>query len=877
MKQRFIFYILPIFIAAANFAAQVAATDDRELQSAKQLYQRGEYDKAVSRYEKLTGSSDHRLSARALLGLAEVQTEIGRYQEAEKTIQDALVRLPNNPEALALRGIILKRMGRYDAARSQFQKAIELDPNQLLARLNLGILQWQWGEKVAARQTLQYFIDYYRSNLNFTGQALALIARACIYLDRFKDANDLFYDATNTDKTLWQAFVAWGELFLSKYNIADAQSTFQDAIKINPNSAEAHLGLAKCLRESNFEQAIASAEHALSINPNLIAAHDFLADLEIAVGDYEKALDKLKKPLEENPQVLSSRTLRAVVYFFLEKKERFAEEEKQILSINPAYSDLYFQVAEVLAKRYLFKESVEYYEKALKLDPENWSARAGLGTSLSRLGKEEAAKQQLERAFARDPYNKYVGNLLTLFDEFPQYKTHRTEHFTIRIHEKDDAVLSAYAQRLAEESFANLSAKYPLANPESVVLEIFPEHDDFAVRCFGIPGAQAFLGICFGNLVAMDSPRARSKGDFVWGQTLWHELVHVTHLKLTNNRIPRWLAEGIAVYETGQARPYWQMGLDVPFVMAFKNKRTLPLKDLDSGFNRPTSPGQVSLSYFQASLIVEFIVEKYGRDKILAMFPEFRSGLKTNAVIQKVFGKDVDEIDDEFNLYVREKYHLDSVDYEHDPRELAAAAKGSNNFSADKLGEESNNPFLNYQFGMYYKKQGDLEKAVTYLEKAKAQFPNFVENANPYSALADIYLETGEKRKAILELRQLTGLNGRNLPALKQLGDLCLESQDYDCVIESLSKAIYVTPFDSDVHRKLATAYEAKDELDKAIEELRINLLTGPQDLAGAHCDLAEALLKAGRKLDAKESALAALEIAPSYERAQEILLASME
>ncbi len=66
-------------------------------------------------------------------------------------------------------------------------------------------------------------------------------------------------------------------------------------------------------------------------------------------------------------------------------------------------------------------------------------------------------------------------------------------------------------------------------------------------------------------------------------------------------------------------------------------------------------------------------------------------------------------------------------------------------------------------------------------------------------------------------------------------------------------------------------------KFDQAIVELKINLLTEPQDLAGAHCDLADAFLKAGRKPEAKKSALAALEIAPSYERAQEILLASME
>ena len=102
-------------------------------------------------------------------------------------------------------------------------------------------------------------------------------------------------------------------------------------------------------------------------------------------------------------------------------------------------------------------------------------------------------------------------------------------------------------------------------------------------------------------------------------------------------------------------------------------------------------------------------------------------------------------------------------------------------------------------------------------------------------------------------------------------------SERYDMAIAALRKAIYITPFDSGIHQKLAQAYLSKKQYDDAIDELQVTLLTEPQDLAGAHCDLANAYLQAGRKAEAKNAALAALEIAPNYDRAQEILLASIE
>jgi Tfp pilus assembly protein PilF len=58
-----------------------------------------------------------------------------------------------------------------------------------------------------------------------------------------------------------------------------------------------------------------------------------------------------------------------------------------------------------------------------------------------------------------------------------------------------------------------------------------------------------------------------------------------------------------------------------------------------------------------------------------------------------------------------------------------------------------------------------------------------------------------------------------------------------------------------------------------AIREFRAALHTGAADKADAHCDLGESYLLAGNRVEAKREALAALEIAPSFERAQELLL----
>ncbi|MFQ5637777.1 MAG: tetratricopeptide repeat protein [bacterium] len=873
VSRTFTIFLFLFFIPALSLP--VVALDDAYLAKAVKLHQQGKYGQAAVNYEK--AAKNKQAALKAHLGLARLYFETGDYVQAQKISQKALARFPANPTALTLIGKALLQQGNYGAARSKFHQALQAEPGHLLSRLELGMMQSEWGESEAARQTLNYFISYYHSQPNLSAEDLNLIAQACVYLDRVQDANDLFYRATQQNPKLWQAYIYWGNLFLSKYNVADAIGVFEDALKINPNAAEAHLGLAKCWKASDFDKAQEEAEKALNINPNLVHAHNLLAEIKITLGDYEAALKKLSSAFDVNPNALNSRILRALCFFALKDDRKFKDEESAILAVNPKFDDLYFEVAEFLTKRYLFKESVVYYRKALHLNPLNWLARAGLGTSLSRLGEEQAAKEELEKAFEKDPYNRYVGNVLRLFDDFPQYKTHHFQNFTIRIHEKDDAILSGYVKELVAKSYTALVAKYNLKETAPVILEIFPEHDDFAVRCFGLPGAQAFLGICFGNVVAMDSPRARSTGDFVWGETLWHELVHVTHLRLSKNRIPRWLAEGIAVYETTNSNPYWNMNLHIPFIHAFQSDRILHLKDLDAGFNRPTSPGQVTLSYFQASLVVEYLVEKYGIQKLLQTFEEFKAGIETKEVFQRVYSESLDALNDGFRNRIKQKYKLDSVDYSFKPREWRAHSEQPGENLLKKLAKKPNNPFLNYQLGMYYKKNGEFEPAISYLSKAKELFPHYVTGENPYTALADIYLRKDQKKAAVSELIAYTRRNGKNSESLKLLADISIETENYQSAVQALSKLIFITPFEAAIHKKLASVYLKTKKYDLAIKEFKTQLLTQPQDLAGAHCDLADAYLQAGFIKEAKKSALASLEIAPGYEKAQEILLACIE
>ena len=98
---------------------------------------------------------------------------------------------------------------------------------------------------------------------------------------------------------------------------------------------------------------------------------------------------------------------------------------------------------------------------------------------------------------------------------------------------------------------------------------------------------------------------------------------HVFILTATNHRVPRWFTEGLAVHEETQASPEWGDRITPDILAALRDKKLLPVADLDRGFVRPEYPAQVIVSYFQAGRICDYIQDRWGDDKLLDMVHSF--------------------------------------------------------------------------------------------------------------------------------------------------------------------------------------------------------------------------------------------------------------
>jgi tetratricopeptide (TPR) repeat protein len=797
----------------------------------------------------------------------------GKPAESESL---ARARPADDPAALAVLAHLAVDKGRYAEAIAMLQPAANRAPLSDAA-LELALVFQRVGRADDAAQLLNVI---FRSSDNDPA-SLFRAGRAAAALGRARDANGLFRSAAAAGSNP-ALDSAWGLLFLEKYNYPEAVKSFQQALAQDPEWAPAHAGLGRTLAEDDPPAAAAAATRALEIDPHLDDAELLLAALDLDNTRWDAARERIARVLQNNPSQLEARALSAAVAYVRGDRAAYEAEVKSALAVNPAYGEIYRAVSELTAHNYRFDEAVTLAREAVALDPANSRAHAELGMHLMRTGDEAQARQSLDRAFKIDPYDKVTWNLLALLDKLDRFVEIREGDIILKLDPDEAPVMREYAMPLAQEALKTLSAKYRFTPKGPILVEIFPVHDDFAVRTLGLPGMIGALGACFGRVVSLDSPRARAGRPFSWQATLWHEMAHVITLQMSNQRVPRWLTEGISEYEETQARPEWGREMEIPFARALERGKTLKLADLNSGFTRPDT---IALAYFEASLLVDHIVRTYGDAKLQALVRSYGDGLEGNAAIEKMIGVTLPVLQASFDKALDTRFGALRAALRAIPgtTDLPRTAEGRGrpatlDLAALRLTASAHpgNYAAQLAYGQALAAAGD-RAAFEPLEKAAALVPAATGEDSPHAVMARLAEQLGDTTRAMSEYRAVLAQDHSIVEPARRLAALAEKTSTQQSLLLAYDRMVAIDPFDPVGHSGLGRLALKTNQPQTAVREFKAALAIGPADKASAHCDLAEAYLLANRPADAKVQALAALEIAPSFDRAQELLLRSIK
>ena len=848
---------------------------------AETLLRTGRYEAALAAFDaQLEDQPD---SESASLGRARVLRITGRYDDAIEVLR-ATTEDGGRAGARLLLGEILLESGRVDEARVQLEAAAQIGSAVLLGAMSqLGELALQTGARAEAEIHFDGLIDAYNRGQARSPEDLIAVGNACRRMGAedpqlFKDALRAYDEAVAADRGAVTSRVALAELFLDKYNGTEARGEVEAALALNDSDPEALLALA---RVENFEGRPTSMERArkaLEINPSFVAARVFVAQLLLELEDFQGAAAEVETALATNPRSLEALTVLAGTRYLQGDANAFAELETRILGLNPEFAEFYNVLADVGVRNRLYREAVDFAARAVEIDPKSWRAWGLRGLNELRIGEIEAGRTHLELAFAGDPYNVWIKNTLDLVDTYVDYTPHSSQRFEVVAHSDEADLISPYALELLDEAYDELAARYKVQPEVPIRIEFYPSSADFSVRTIGLAGMGA-LGVCFGNVIAQDSPRARPRGTFNWASTLWHELTHTFTLAASEHRVPRWLTEGLSVLEERRARPGWGDDLNLSFLTAWRDGELLPAGDLNNGFVRPTSPQQVGLSYYQASLVAELIERDWGFDAVLALLHGYRDHMSTREIFRQHLDIEPEDFDVRFEVFLQEHFgkqlaaisdlptdeeatgepHLTALPQEEALEKRAAEEPGS--FSA-QLG-----------WGHYLAAEGREDEAVAFLERARDLFPEYTSADSAYFVLARIYKDRDELEKAAAQLRAVIAVNETDYDVRWELAKIERELGNDAAALRTLEELPLIDPYDPSLHEEMAELYAADGDLDGVVRARDALVALRPTDMARAHYDLAEALEAAGRDTDAKRAVLRALEVAPAFESAQRLLL----
>ena len=658
-------------------------------------------------------------------------------------------------------------------------------------------------------------------------------------------ANTLFRRAAAERPRDTEVRVAWGLLFLESHNGAEAVKLFEEAIGLDPRHARAHLGLALAAAEEFDEAAQGHARRALELDGKLAEAHVLLARLALEEKDVAAALQSLDAAERLPGSPLPAYAVRTAIDVLAGRAE--SEWARKALALNPAYGDLYAVPAHFLVLERRYPEAAMWLARAVEIQPDHWRAFAELGLNVWRLGDEAGARRHLETAYRGDPFDPATVNSLRLLDSLARFTTVSTRRGQLRLHEKEAEVLRPYVEALLERALDTFQEKYHFALPRRVVVEVYPDHEDFAVRTLGMPGLGA-LGVAFGHVVAMDSPSARPAGSFHWGSTLWHELNHAFVIEATRRRAPRWIVEGLAVYEESLAGPGWGDRLTPDVIAAIREDKLLPIVGLDRGFVRPDYPGQVQVSYYQAGAVCEMIAKEWGFPALLGLLRGYTTGLSTAEIVQTELKLTPAEFDARFLEHVRARTGRIVDAFEREWR-----------------------PLMKILAGLREKK--DYAAALEPARRARDLYPDYVGDGNAYELISEALLATRDREGAAAELQRYRKAGGRNPERLKQLAALEVELGRKDAAREVLEQLLWIRPGDEELHTRLGDLWLEAGDATRAAREYRSLLACGPADVAGAHFKLATAYDRLQDRDKTREHVLLALEQAPGHRPAQKLLL----
>ncbi len=329
-----------------------------------------------------------RTEATAALLITALYENLARYDQAILVMEAADKAAPRRVEfGLRLADLYLRK-GRYDDAAAKSKELLATNPDLIPARLIRGQALLAKGDPNA----LKDFADVAKENPK-SAQAQYLLARAYLRLGR----------------------------------LADAQAAFREAIRLDPQFAQAKTELAlvsgQNVDRAELQKQVERFRAEVKANPKNVVARENLARHLLALGQNKEAQDEFKAILNVAPAHPGANLLMARIAMTEGKRDEAAGYARAALRANPSSIDANLLMAQYLLQTNRREDAVKHLEAALQVNPNLFDVKLQLSSiyiQMGRLGDALRSAREVQKVEPKNPAPPLLAGLALAAQQKPQ-------------------------------------------------------------------------------------------------------------------------------------------------------------------------------------------------------------------------------------------------------------------------------------------------------------------------------------------------------------------------------------------------------------------------------------------------------------------------
>jgi predicted O-linked N-acetylglucosamine transferase (SPINDLY family) len=335
----------------------------------------------------------------------------GRLQQAETLYKQ----MPNNPDALHLRGVILHQWNKNEEAVESIGKAIGIAPANPAYCFSIDPVY-------RALDRLDDVAACYQSLLKRTpNNADAHNNLGNAFKDQGKpdDAVACYQKALAIKPDFAEAHTNLGVVLTAQNRLDEAATCYRKALSLKPDFAEVHTNLGIVLAaQRELEQAVACYQKAIALKPDFVGSYLHLGGAFKAQGKLEEATACYRNVLALQPDFFEAHYNLGCALKDQGKLDEAVTCYLHALELKPDFVDGYMNLGNVLREQRKLAEAVTCYQNILTLKPESFEAHYNLGIALKEQGRlNEAVTCYLNAIALKLDFAEAYNNLGRIFIE----------------------------------------------------------------------------------------------------------------------------------------------------------------------------------------------------------------------------------------------------------------------------------------------------------------------------------------------------------------------------------------------------------------------------------------------------------------------------